>query len=153
MMMMMVMMMMMMKAQSQEGDNSDGRSCREIHKSWKPEFQQPTEIIHLINHFNFENEQPEKKALFIQQVSHRKDKFAFIWQKYENGYGKVRFLYPVYSRTFREKSFSVVQESFLSSSSPQSWKKFSLKLSFLSARGPFLEKKKTLETLKNLIQK
>ena len=120
MMMMMVMMMMMMKAQSQEGDNSDGRSCREIHKSWKPEFQQPTEIIHLINHFNFENEQPEKKALFIQQVSHRKDKFAFIWQKYENGYGKVRFLYPVYSRTFREKSFSVVQESFLSSSSPQS---------------------------------
>ena len=93
-----MMMIMMMNAQSQEGDNLDGRSCREIHKSWKPEFQQPTEIIHLadvncpfksytdlINHFNFENEQLEKKALFIQQVSHRKDKFAFIWQKYENG--------------------------------------------------------------------
>ena len=91
---------MMRKAQSQEGDNSDGRSCREIHKSWKPEFQQPTEIIHLahvhrpfnlillINNFNFENEQPEKNAPLIQlevQVSHRKDKFAFIWQKYENG--------------------------------------------------------------------
>ena len=93
---MVMMMMMMMKAQSQEGDNSDGRSCRKIHKSWKPEFQQPTEIIHLADVHcpfksyaeNFENEQPEKKALFIQlevQVSHRKDKFAVIWQKYENG--------------------------------------------------------------------
>ena len=45
-------------------------------------------IVLLINNFNFENEQPEKNAPLIQlevQVSHRKDKFAFIWQKYENG--------------------------------------------------------------------